>query len=197
MIAADENAANVTNSAFSTSYKHGKWVRPLTKKRNLIVSEQFWRLNVQRPATFRAVAAALPFLPVAFCTLPFALYFPALRAATPLYDLTLTGGFSSALLRFGQVAQDSGSPFGSKISGPPQEPRKQRPFNTTPTDMASMIKAISPTVMRINVMIGFRLSASPVPLLQVQRAIPRNAARLSRRTRFPGAPETTPRDSAR
>ena len=51
-------------------------------------------------------------------------------------------------LRWGQVAHASDSPSEPVTSGPPQEPRRQRPSSITPIAMIAMTIAIAPNVSR-------------------------------------------------
>ena len=55
---------------------------------------------------------------------------------------------ASRALRIGQVAQVSDSPSAPSTSGPPQDPRRQRPVSMTPIDIASMIRAKAARVRR-------------------------------------------------
>ena len=67
---------------------------------------------------------------------------PFIRCAGSRYERR------AIVLRFGQVAQLSGSPSGPIASGPPQEPRRQRPLNMTPTAMIIMMMPMPPSVSR-------------------------------------------------
>ncbi len=64
----------------------------------------------------------------------------------PAGDYSLLG--VTSVFRRGQVAQASDSPAVPVTSGPPQEPRKQRPLKTTPTAMIAMTIAMPPRVSR-------------------------------------------------
>ena len=62
----------------------------------------------------------------------------------------------------GQAAQASEPPSGPSTSGPPQEPRRQRPSSNTPIAMIAMTIAIPPNVNR-NTAIG--------PIVTLQAAV--------------------------
>lgn len=65
-------------------------------------------------------------------------------AVTRGYDRLAVASIS----RCGQVAHASDSPAGPVTSGPPQEPRRQRPSSMTPTAMIAMTIAIPPRVSK-------------------------------------------------
>lgn len=82
-------------------------------------------------------------------------------------------------LRLGQASHDSGSPSGPRISGPPQEPRRQRRPAMAPTARPAMASAnsASVTAMTASVVTALQLPAK-LSNMMFSRSTPSDSSML-------------------